>query len=1186
VRITLARIAEGPAETAQVYSFFPTQQYHRYPWSFSAPFDLTTGREGLLSSHFNHMLLHRIGQFMVRAAIDPSVGNPASPWNLVPQTSDEVSLLEEVWLGAIEEMKSIAWIPSDSQLIRAYDAAFPTSEEVRQLLTPADVVAIAGAPRFWVDGVPPQSVHAALELAGAFRVCCHGLSSILAADNGQREPEWYLRTLAATIDLATRFDDGTVRSRLIGGQCLLNRNAQPFSLGEAGQEGQVVCNVRSEVLSKQLGNLFTGDLVVLLHQVYRLADRRAEDEDSGRRRRVDEWLRAAASESTFQYENRLDAPDFIRHFVVDRKLAMTSDDVADQLLAFVRDHLEAYVSDRGPRRREQTLADLGRSLRIKAYRWNAEGKRTTEYRPITEVYLPAGFVERNAWADAARGVPGLWWVDSSYRSRLARKESPVGAGRFLRDLGAAIGPRIERIPANASHGAHRFFRVTRNATERFPNFPHDQTYFGQYSDYGLVSDSDSADLNAWWTHVSNLPSEERGWRGEALLRALEEQWDSVYKQFSSARALGYYANGAYPIGDVPTRWLWRLRTWKWLALEGGELTSPLATYARSSEVLALLKPGTEPVCAWDTRVAGVVSALGFRVDVPGSVVLRYLREARSQDADIPLSLAQAYYHHLATKAATMPELAAAFDEGLVYSPGSRRRWWRPADCLRGDQRDIFGDLCGYVSPYSTADTLWDYLGIPSTASLDFLVGFWRRIAQEFDPMDPELGSILQPSYALAERLAEVKAPSPTAVPVLAAGTWHTSSEVFATALDELASQITQDCLWRWEGENPDLLPRFLRWIGLLDVETTARTMRLPGNAQLDSSLEERIHQGVRAFAVDIRNVEPELFRALRVRLREIVHGRVQMIDPLRLHFALSHERLGQREYEVSASAYYQEGNLFLSPLTKPSDRTVASALLAGVPLASTTRWMATNTLLLHLTQEVPGELLASAADILSGDVSGMAQLPHSSEATIGQTLQTPSAIPTFVPKPAQPSPPPTPPFPVDEYTVESDEGGEEPGGGRGGLEPRRTVTLRRPGGGGGGNLTGADRQSRRSTEQRAVDVYRIYVLEPAGIAITDQRLRARVGADLVGDDGVFRELKAHSGAASGEISLTEHEYQRAGHQGRKYELVIVEHVWEEPTITIIPDPLRQLKYRPSGGVIVGGWKNLTPKPRIVQLGRC
>lgn len=114
-----------------------------------------------------------------------------------------------------------------------------------------------------------------------------------------------------------------------------------------------------------------------------------------------------------------------------------------------------------------------------------------------------------------------------------------------------------------------------------------------------------------------------------------------------------------------------------------------------------------------------------------------------------------------------------------------------------------------------------------------------------------------------------------------------------------------------------------------------------------------------------------------------------------------------------------------------------------------------------------------------------------------------------------------------------------------------------------------------------MDLFRLYELEPAGIGISDQRLHPGVGADLVGDDGVFRELKFHSGDAPAEIRLTEHEYQRAGSDGERYELVVVEHVWDEPTITMVRNPLKHLSYTPVGGVMVQGWREQPSQPPLI-----
>ena len=50
-----------------------------------------------------------------------------------------------------------------------------------------------------------------------------------------------------------------------------------------------------------------------------------------------------------------------------------------------------------------------------------------------------------------------------------------------------------------------------------------------------------------------------------------------------------------------------------------------------------------------------------------------------------------------------------------------------------------------------------------------------------------------------------------------------------------------------------------------------------------------------------------------------------------------------------------------------------------------------------------------------------------------------------------------------------------------------------------------------------------------------------------------------------------------------YELVIVEQVWYDPIITIIRNPLGRLKQYAVRGIVVEGWGELDPKPRIVRL---
>ena len=191
-----------------------------------------------------------------------------------------------------------------------------------------------------------------------------------------------------------------------------------------------------------------------------MPDRRSSRNEDAMRRTVDEWLRTLAGDDRIQYETRLDAPEFIKRFVVGRK-SSTQASLSDALISFVRDHLESYVSDQGANRRERTLRELGRSLLVKAHSYGEDGKKITEYKPVSEVHLPAGYQEGSHWAEAARGTPGIWWIDWHYRKKLARPDEALSVSGFLTNLCAAKGPRLQLIPSNALHNFYRFTNVTR-----------------------------------------------------------------------------------------------------------------------------------------------------------------------------------------------------------------------------------------------------------------------------------------------------------------------------------------------------------------------------------------------------------------------------------------------------------------------------------------------------------------------------------------------------------------------------------------------------------------------------------------------------------------------------------------------------------------------------------------------------
>ncbi len=971
-----------------------------------------------------------------------------------------------------------------------------------------------------------------------------------------------------------------VNARLLNGKCILNRNGQPTSLIASRRSSRVVCNARSEVLSKELGSLFKNSLVMMLHKTYRLPDRKTTDKKDEMRHEVDEWLRSTSSDDTFQYETRFDAVAFIRRFVAGNNPLLSPEENSDRLLNFVRDHLEAYVSDRGANRREQTLLELGKSLLIKSHTVGGNGEDKIVFHPVSNVYIPAGFLDKSSWSLAAKGIPGFYWIDWRYRKSLVRTGNPMGVVTFLRALGAATALGIESIEADYYHNVHKFTWVTHGDPSRFPNFPHSKVSFGEYSDYGLVGDYQSSDLSKWFRYVNGLSHRERSIRGEALLRTLEDQWDFI-KSKTTAMATGYYANAKQELGTVPARWVWELQQNNWVITNNGDFVRPLEAYASTEEAKALLEPHEDTVCKWAANSPEVARVLGFKIEIPAETIIGYLRAARSYGQPLSFQRAVAYYEYLSRYEAATSLVDSAFREGLIFVPGPIQNWWCPEECLRAEHRTIFGNYCGYLDNYANADGLWNRLGVDPSPDLNFLIRFWEGVSKKELQQGQDLSRVLERTYLFAETLLGESKLTNTEVPVLVNGKWRETPTVFTTEYDELATFLESNGLYRWDFEFADLIPKFQRWTGILHIEREATFKVVSTDYIPDSDLEEELHAGVQAFGTEVFRISSDLWPIVSNRIRGILRGKVKRMKSLKLEVKISLPKTGEFVCEVNVPAFHQDGNVFISGLTKLSDPSLAAALLSGLQLSGKDRWSLINALTLHLSDPHPTDgvpLDLSNEEEQPSELSNIWEQPNEKEESSTEIKPT---KPNNNKKKEDPVPPA---HPVDEFDIESDEGGEEPITPEGGLVGGRRVKLKkpkRPSGSGGGN--GTDKHSRKSTEQRAVDLLRIYVLEPDKVKIIDQRLIGGVGADLIGDDNIFRELKARTGSASDKIELTSHEYARADQARTAYELVIVEHVWDDPVITIIRNPLGRLTHYPVGSVAVEGWRDLDPKPRVVKL---
>jgi len=686
-------------------------------------------------------------------------------------------------------------------------------------------------------------------------------------------------------------------------------------------------------------------------------------------------------------------------------------------------------------------------------------------------------------------------------------------------------------------------------------------------------------------YVSGLGLTDRSTHGEALLRALEDQSES-YLAHSTASAKGYYSNGEYSLGEVPSRWVYEMRQEEWVSSSErfGKLED---TYAKTEETVALIDPAVDLLCDWDCRSVEVAHALGFKTDVSATKVISDLRRAKSAETASNLVRFSAYYEYLGKTDIGQSEAKDAFGDGLIFAPSRRQRWCRPEECLQKDQTSVFGEFCGYLNMYEEALPLWESLEVMATPDMEFLIRFWNRTAAEVKSQVEGMQRVLRNTYDLAEKLLEGSNIARQPIQVVAGEDWREGSLVFATSSDEIAEQLTSHGLLRWDYQFPERVPRFLRWAGIPYVERDADIQVVPSNVVADTDLERKLHVGVQVFATEIDRQAPDILPAIRSRIRDILHGKVKRLDGLTVQISLNIASGDNIDCTVAVSAFYKEGNVFISGSTAISDESLATELLKGLNLSGHQQTSAINILRLQLMSD------HSDADLEPLDLLDEEDLPD-----LGvEYLDTPPSTDREDPLDDDPIEPEGGEFgrkrrsepvvhPTDGFQVASDIGGENSDQHEGGLQSSPETKLREPSPKGrhdrGGS--GPDKHSRRDTEQRAVDLFRQYVLEPEGIDISDQTLVSRVGADLSCSDGVFRELKSYSESGGGRVKLTSHEYVRAEHAQMAYELVIVEHVWgNEPSITIIPNPLARLKYWPVGDIAAEGWNQMNPPPRVVRL---
>ena len=579
----------------------------------------------------------------------------------------------------------------------------------------------------------------------------------------------------------------------------------------------------------------------------------------------------------------------------------------------------------------------------------------------------------------------------------------------------------------------------------------------------------------------------------------------------------------------------------------------------------------------------MAEALRLRTRVTPLEIIARLRRAQEANANLSKEQAERYYRVLADAVQeSADEIEPIKSEALIYFPGDDRKWWTADLCLMSNRRDIFGSRRAYLGHLRQLRPLWDFLGIEDEPSVENLLRYWGEVAAAGDPDVREL-SRLQTSYQYAERSVKDREDRASLMVWTDKG-WMPSTSVAACHDEVLWTSLGDPSVPTWLQDWPAAFKSFCRWSGITLVEDSIKLGVQHDTGQRDEGDEASLKEGLRLCAAYLRTVEPALHKKVRGLLRDAAKLEVRRVPTLEVPASINLPGVGLREARISRAALRQDGNLLLAALTDIGSEDTVEAVVSSNELTQPELLRIRDALRIRLIDAQGGVTRhALGLDILEddGDEEEYEFVPYVRDGRRHDWMVNPDTTPAVDRQPPEAV---ADVIPVDSYEVDSHVVGD--GGASGSQLRRLKVELRKPGRppGPSGRKETIPRKKPQDVEQRGLDLFVESVLNPSGIRVTDQRLRSRVGADLLCSDGFFRELKTSSGAAPERLSLTLHERARAAAAADKYELVIIENVFgERPTITMIPDPINSLNSEPTGTIVVTDWKEKAKHFSVIRL---
>ncbi|MFI1947401.1 sacsin N-terminal ATP-binding-like domain-containing protein [Streptomyces virginiae] len=884
----------------------------------------------------------------------------------------------------------------------------------------------------------------------------------------------------------------------------------------------------------------------------------------------------------------------------------------DQLVALRDGFLQVPAKER-----ERLGRDAGRAILLQGRRFGPQGQqKDVKVRPA-EAYLPARLdsVDReDSFETAAGSAVGLAWLRPRYAQVLPGAGTGLGARAFFHLLGAEKGPRLRPHPGTE----HRFNASYPNEglPARIPGGPSErlkdlQSLSATYT----LADCDSPDLMAVIRDIGAEPDEHvRRRRAAALLRVLGRVW-GVLSEHRKVRAVYDYQQWIAR-GETDGFWLWKLKTTAWLDNQDGVPTAPCQLCERTTSTVAVygtessgfLHPELQQAVG---RRGEVLVALGVTGEPGIDDLLESLRRLRGKEGDCPdHPAAQLLYRALAERlAAHRGKDAAQVTATVVRAFGQDRGlvltslgWRRPAECFRG--LPVFGRWAGFAPLFKSSDVFWEALGVPEADAED-AVRVVREVAREAKqergpqtPADPESETVMLQTLQMLAQSARGRPESATAsllgkLPLRTSQGWTTKRPVYAAEAmlaEALGSQLP---VWL-PGAELEQFSALLGPLRVVELGAENITFNSCEDARVDEDATTLVRSALALLREDLQRNAPSAVRSLDCSWEDLASVTVRVSSSLECLVSLPGG--GSAQGPVRTALDLQSRTLWTmnpSLLGRPSEagqaiatrftqdrREVANSWAAAFDKAEQGR----AAVLLRLAEEQVERDQAATDAELDLRLASMEQELKQAQTKPGTRPPAQPSPPPPVARPAPHVPIPAPREFIDpaavrlvgtRRTTQVTPSSDIRGAGSGGQTPARsglTQPTPAPAVPGPRPMPPAHYVDRQ--ERVALDLLRkILGAEEEPEWLRDLRAQHGVGADAVDGLGRFYELKTTYGPEPDTVTLTAAECERAA-SGRDFFLVVASGlaVGSEPTLRLIPDPLRQLRIRPTGNVLLSGIK--------------